>query len=111
MIFGVMADKDLDTIIDYLPVDAEYIFVSPGTPRAMKAKALEDKMVELGFRSFRKPEYNGRGIEFDSEGRIAVVLYQYRETMRDDDFVFIGGSTFVVAEVLESFEAGKSVGS
>lgn len=111
MIFGVMADKDLDTIIDYLPVDAEYIFVSPGTPRAMKAKALEDKMVELGFRSFRKPEYNGRGIEFDSEGRIAVVLSQYRETMRDDDFVFIGGSTFVVAEVLEWFEAGKSVGS
>lgn len=111
MIFGVMADKDLDSIIDYLPVDAEYIFVSPGTPRAMKAKALEDKMVELGFRSFRKPEYNGRGIEFDSEGRTAVVLSQYRETMRDDDFVFIGGSTFVVAEVLESFEAGKSVES
>ena len=95
MIFGIMADKDLDSIVDYLPKEAEYIYVAPATQRAMQAKALEEKMCGLGFRSF-----NGSAA-LGCEGRIGNTLSLYKKIKRKDDFVFIGGSTFVVAEALE----------
>ena len=39
-----MADKDLDGILPLMPREAEYIAVAPGTPRAMKAETLFDKL-------------------------------------------------------------------
>lgn len=137
MIFGVMADKDLDSIVDYLPKNAEYIFVSPTTQRAMKAELLEEKMNGLGFSSFnagmdwhkgnrcaastaelgRKGRSDGTGTSGNCEvstdnkrkGNIGHTLSLYKEIQRTEDFVFIGGSTFVVAEALEWFEAEKSM--
>jgi len=44
IVYGVMADKDLDGIIPLMPADAIYIAVAPDTPRAMKADVLFDKL-------------------------------------------------------------------
>ena len=44
IVYGVMADKDLDGIIPLMPADAIYIAVAPDTPRAMKADVLYDKL-------------------------------------------------------------------
>ena len=44
IVYGVMADKDLDGILPLMPREAEYIAVAPDTPRAMKAETLFDKL-------------------------------------------------------------------
>ena len=44
IVYGVMADKDLDGILPLMPREAEYIAVAPATPRAMKAETLFDKL-------------------------------------------------------------------
>lgn len=120
MIFGVMADKDLDSIVDFLPKNAEYIFVAPATPRAMKAAALKEKMTGLGFKAFNSYNSHCRNVSdmepqdllcesgsANESGNIWNSLSQYKKIKGDEDFVFIGGSTFVVAEALEWFAKNK----
>ena len=89
MIFGVVADKDIDSIVEYLPKDAHYHFVNARGSRALPAKQLEAKMKGYGFK--------GEAVEQD--------IYTFLKTFTPakEDFVFIGGSTFVVAEALEYF--------
>ncbi len=100
MVFGVVADKDLDTIVEYLPKDAFYHFVNARGSRALPAGKLAEKMRSFGFEgeaaekdivTFLKGFVNGGGS--DAEPGVACA----------DDFVFIGGSTFVVAEAMEYF--------
>ncbi len=93
MMFGVMADKDLDSIVDFLPrEEAHYLFVAPKTPRAMAVDKLCEKMTALGFSG-----------EVVGGGSVAGTLEWYRGQSRESDFVFIGGSTFVVADALLAF--------
>ena len=86
MVFGVVADKDLDSIVGYLPKDAYYWFVNAQGTRALPSQQLCAKMLELGF--------EGEAVTTD----IATFLKGF--TPAKEDFVFIGGSTFVVAEAL-----------
>lgn len=103
MIFGVVADKDLNSIADFLPrnendgkiqVPVQYYFVNAKGSRALSAKKLQEKMKNLGF--VGEILCNG-----DIEG--ALDLYINKLSM-ENDFVFIGGSTFVVAEALNFFK-------
>lgn len=93
MIFGVVADKDLNSIADFLP-SAKYYFVNAKGSRALPAEKLQEKMKNFGF-----------GGEVLCNGDIKGTLALYTsELAQEDDFVFIGGSTFVVAEALDFFE-------
>ena len=103
MFFGVVADKDLDSIADYLPKNenesekknpVQYYFVNAQGTRALPAENLKKKMDDLGFTG----EILGNGVINDS-----LSLYM-SELVRKNDFVFIGGSTFVVAEALSFFQ-------
>ena len=87
MVFGVVADKDLDSIVEYLPKEAYYWFVNAKGTRALPAQQLAQKMKGYGF--------TGEAVTTD----IASFLKGF--TPAKEDFVFIGGSTFVVAEALE----------
>ena len=89
MVFGVVADKDIDSIVEYLPRNAYYHFVKARGTRALPAKELEAKMKGYGF--------EGEAVE--------VAISEFLGSMETsrEDFVFIGGSTFVVAEALEYF--------
>ncbi len=89
MVFGVVADKDIDSIVEYLPRQAYYHFVKARGSRALPAKELEAKMKNYGF--------EGEAVE------IAIVEFLKSLKVEKEDFVFIGGSTFVVAEALEYF--------
>ncbi len=87
MIFGVVADKDLEAVVEYLPKDAYYYFVNARGTRALPALELAEKMHTYGFK--------GEAVKTD----IATFLKGF--TPAKEDFTFIGGSTFVVAEALE----------
>ena len=95
MVFGVVADKDLDKIIELLPRDAYYYFVNARGIRALKAEKLGEKMMQHGFKGEIVEATNSIG-ESVNEG-----LDRALEVAKKEDFIFIGGSTFVVAEVLE----------
>ena len=86
-VFGVVADKDLDRILPLLPKDAEYYFTRARIPRALPADELQAKAAEYGLNGKVYPSVKNayRSAVADSESR---------------DLVFVGGSTFVVAEVL-----------
>lgn len=96
MVFGVVADKDLDSIVAYLPREAYYYFVKARGSRALPAEVLAERMVSYGFRgeavSGSIGDFLGRLVPGNGAG-IAV----------EEDFIFIGGSTFVVAEAIEYF--------
>ena len=89
MVFGVVADKDIDSIVEYLPRQAYYHFVKARGTRALPAKELEAKMRGYGF--------EGEAVE------VGIVEFLGSMETAKEDFVFIGGSTFVVAEALEYF--------
>lgn len=87
IVLGVVSDKELDAILPLFPKEATYYFSKPDIPRGLSSGILK-KVSE---------KYNLIGEEFSS------VLEAYNESLKsssDDDLIYIGGSTFVVAEVL-----------
>ena len=102
IIFGVAADKDLDSIVQYIPkkcVNAKGVEVSPyfyyvnaAGKRALPAKLLAEKMKLYGF--------NGEPIlSSDGNGTVNIAINTYLKDAMPDDFVFIGGSSYVVGEI------------
>ena len=47
IVYGIMADKDLDAIIPLMPRKAKYIFVAPDTPRALPAEVILQKVKDF----------------------------------------------------------------
>ena len=92
MFFGVMKDKDLAAEVGFLPKDAHYLYVNASTPRALPAADLKSRMDESGFRG-----------EVPGDGSISAGLQWIKNNAKPEDFVFIGGSSYVVAEVLKFF--------
>jgi dihydrofolate synthase/folylpolyglutamate synthase len=87
IVFGVVSDKDLTTIAFILPKQATYYFCEPDIPRAMTASVLYFKMKSLGFKGYCK----------------GTVQEAYLAALGDsisNDLIYVGGSTFVVAEVV-----------
>ncbi|MCK4345173.1 MAG: bifunctional folylpolyglutamate synthase/dihydrofolate synthase [Bacteroidales bacterium] len=87
IIFGVVNDKDLNSILVLLPKDAQYYFTKAGIPRAMDENQLS---LEAGK----------RGINGKAYPTVSMALKSAKSQASGDDLVFVGGSTFVVAEVI-----------
>lgn len=104
IVYGVMADKDLDAILPLMPKDATYIFTAPDTPRALPADAILHR-----FNAFRK----GRAITAGSVREAVQMALQLSKDMggparrsasaEAPSLIYIGGSTFVVTEALPLF--------
>jgi dihydrofolate synthase/folylpolyglutamate synthase len=86
-VFGVVNDKDLDEILPLFPKKAIYYFCKPNMPRGLDAKILEQKAMEFGL----------KGKVYNS---VSEAYAKARENALITDFIYIGGSTFVVAEIL-----------
>jgi dihydrofolate synthase/folylpolyglutamate synthase len=86
IVLGVVNDKDLDEVLPIFPKDAIYYFCKPNIPRGLDAKVLQEK-----------------ALKFYLLGKVySSVTNAYNETRKiatKNDFVFVGGSTFVVAEL------------
>lgn len=87
IVFGMVDDKDIDSVMHLLPRDAVYYWVQPTSKRAFPA----DKVTEEAERAGLK----GRNCGSVANG--------YRQALADatpDDFIFVGGSSYVVADLL-----------
>lgn len=90
MLFGVVADKDLEAISHLLPHEALYIPVQAKGERALPSEALKERLTSFGLKCSQN---------FSSvEDGLAYAI----EIADNKDFIYIGGSTFVVAEAVAS---------
>lgn len=87
IVFGVVNDKDLNTIINLLPKHATYYFCKPDISRGLPVKKLKTFFNELGFK--------GKAYKSVKEAYTAAC-----NNSSPEDFIFVGGSTFVVAEII-----------
>jgi len=86
-VMGVVNDKDISKILAMLPKNAIYYFCKPNIPRGLAAESLK-----LNAESF--------GLNGEVYSSVKTALQAAQSHAGENDLVFIGGSTFVVAEIV-----------
>ena len=86
MVIGMVNDKDISKVLSILPKDAWYIFCQATIPRAMDAEDLAQKAYEAGLEGEIVKDVNS-------------AVEKAKGLASKQDLIFIGGSTFVVAEI------------
>ncbi|MGB0175550.1 MAG: bifunctional folylpolyglutamate synthase/dihydrofolate synthase [Owenweeksia sp.] len=87
IVWGMVGDKDSSAILKLLPQKAIYYFCKPDLPRGKDVSLLQREGSEVGLRG-------------NSYASVQQAYAAALQTANSDDLIFIGGSTFVVAEVL-----------
>lgn len=87
LVLGVVNDKKLDDILILLPKNAKYYFCQPNISRGLAAAVLQEKAATFGLKGVI---YNSVSEAYEHSRKMAGV----------DDLIYIGGSNFVVAEIL-----------
>jgi dihydrofolate synthase/folylpolyglutamate synthase len=86
-VFGVVADKNQDAVLSLLPKDAVWYFTRADIPRAMNEQELAQKAA-------------GFGLKGESYPSVKEAFNAAKLNAGKNDLIFVGGSTFVVAEIL-----------
>lgn len=86
-VIGMVNDKDIGKVLAMLPVNAVYYFCKPDIPRGLKAESLKRQAESFGLKGEVYPSVKDA---FQAAQQTATVT----------DLVFVGGSTFVVAEIV-----------
>jgi dihydrofolate synthase/folylpolyglutamate synthase len=89
IIFGVVDDKDVYGIMNLLPKDAVYYFTKPNSKRAFPETSL--KVFADQF-----------GLQGNSYSTVELAYYAATTDAGPDDFIFVGGSSYIVADFLKS---------
>jgi dihydrofolate synthase/folylpolyglutamate synthase len=87
IVFGVVNDKDLSTLLDLLPKKAMYYLCKPNISRGMDAEELKQNFKQLGFNA-------------ESYTSVNNAFQGALKNANTNDLIFVGGSTFVVAEII-----------
>lgn len=87
-VLGAVNDKEIDSVLELLPKNAAYYFCQAKIPRALDVNELKNKA-----KSYR---LNG-----NAYSSVKNAYEEAKKTANKHDLIFIGGSTFVVAEVLQ----------
>ena len=87
IVMGVVNDKNLETVLPLFPKNATYYFCRPNIPRGLDASTL-------------KKQAAGFGLFVGVYPSVKKALQRAQEKATSKDLIFIGGSTFVVAEVV-----------
>jgi dihydrofolate synthase/folylpolyglutamate synthase len=87
IVLGFVADKNIDDILPLFPKNAHYYYSKPQNLRGLDANVLMEKGLNNGL--------NGKAYISTSEA-YKVALHQATK----NDLIYIGGSTFVVAEII-----------
>lgn len=95
LLTGFSEDKDIDAILDHMPQRAHYIFTQASLRRALPAEVLATKA-------------RARNLQGDVCPSVGEALRLLKQIVAEDDFVFIGGSNFVVADAL-SYLSGNNL--
>ena len=86
IVFGVVNDKDLSQVFSLLPKKATFYFCKPDVPRGLDQNILRDQFLDEGFVG-------------ESYLSVKEAVDKAKSRASDDDVIYIGGSTFVVAEI------------
>ncbi|UCS92639.1 bifunctional folylpolyglutamate synthase/dihydrofolate synthase [Echinicola marina] len=86
MILGMVNDKDITKVLELLPKDADYTFCQANIPRALEAEQLKEQAERQGLKGAVIKDVN-------------KALAEAIKKADKKDLIFVGGSTFVVAEI------------
>lgn len=86
-VISMVKDKDIDKILSILPNSAIYYFSKASIPRGLDASIL----------AAQAAQYRLRGQVYDS---ITLAFEAAKAAAKESDLIFIGGSTFTVAEII-----------
>ncbi|GAA4269421.1 bifunctional folylpolyglutamate synthase/dihydrofolate synthase [Hyunsoonleella aestuarii] len=87
IVFGAVSDKDLNSIVDLLPTQATYYFCKPDIPRGMDVMNL-------------KQYFNAHNLKGEAYKSVDEAYKSALKQAASNDLIFVGGSTFVVAEII-----------
>ncbi|MEZ5172499.1 MAG: hypothetical protein R2850_03060 [Bacteroidia bacterium] len=87
IVFGMMRDKAAETILQLLPSDAIYYFCAPDLIRALPTSRVANPAANMGMHG-------------ECYSSVKEALEAAKKHASKEDLIYIGGSTFVVAEVI-----------
>ncbi|MEI6124607.1 MAG: Mur ligase family protein [Bacteroidota bacterium] len=87
IVLGMVRDKDYTELLALLPKEAEYYFCKPNIPRGLNEEILLEKALGLGLKG-------------NSYASVKVAYQQAQKMANAADMIYVGGSTFVVAELV-----------
>ena len=87
IVFGMVNDKDISSVLAMMPREAKYYFTQASVKRALPSEELMHKAAE----------YNLYGSHYPT---VAAALEAAKSDASPDDFIFVGGSCFIVADLL-----------
>ena len=87
VVLGMVNDKDISTLVELFPKQAQYYFCKPHIPRGLEAAQLAQIFTEYGF-------------EGSLHTSVKDALKAAKQNASKEDLIYIGGSTFVVAEII-----------
>lgn len=87
IVLGMVSDKDISTVLELLPKDARYYFTQASVERAMDSNRLQELAQAAGLKG---NAYRG----------VPQAVQSARSEALPNDLIFVGGSTFVVADLL-----------
>lgn len=94
IVLGMVNDKDISSVLALLPKDAIYYFTKAAIPRSLNEEELKIKA-------------KAEGLSGSSYPTVKEAIVAAQDAARSDDFIFIGGSNFVVADALEFIKYGN----
>ena len=86
-ILGTVNDKNIDNILALLPEKARYYFCQANIPRSLEKESLQT-------------ESKKHGLSGEVYNSVSQALKTAKKNARKEDCIFVGGSTFVVAEII-----------
>lgn len=94
IVLGMVDDKDISTVLSLLPRKAVFYFTRANIPRAMNERQLQQMGQKYGLTGYSYPT-------------VKEAIQAAKDWARPNDFIFIGGSNFVIADALEYFKLGQ----
>lgn len=85
-VLGMVNDKEIDKVLNMLPKEAVYYFCKANIPRGLNEGILKEKAEKLGLKG-------------ESYKSVQKAVNAARKAANKDDMIYIGGSTFIVADV------------
>lgn len=92
IVLGMVNDKDIRGVLALLPHEADYYFTQASVKRALPA----DELARLGTEA---------GLKGEAFANVPAAVRAAQKRSLPEDFIFVGGSTFVVADLLSNRNA------
>ena len=89
IVIGMMHDKDVESVLKLLPQNVTYYFAEASVKRSLKANVLKEKAIAFGL----------QGNSYDT---VSAAVKEALEKSLPEDLIFVGGSNFIVADLLAS---------